>query len=68
MEDVFDPDKPHWDELISKMGPGAYRPLRRLNRSKHKPYKEHYTIASAQKVYDICQEDIDYFGYTFFGS
>jgi len=65
MEDLFDPDKPDWDELISKIGLGAYKPLRQMNSSKHKPYKEHYTIASAQKVCDICQQDIEFFGYTF---
>jgi len=63
-EDLTDPNKPHWKHLVQKCGL-AYRPLKHTNKSKHKNYKDYYNEKMIEAVYNICKEDIEFFGYSF---
>jgi len=63
-EDLTDPNKPHWSHLLEKCGVD-YKPLKHTNKSKHDDYKNCYNEKMIEAVYEVCKEDIEFFGYEF---
>ena len=67
MEDLFDPEKEDWLTLMHKCGLDSKTKRKHLNKSKRKPkFKDYYSLETAQTVYDICKDDIEFFDYKFF--
>jgi len=52
--------------VLNKIGV-PYSHIPKLNTTKHKNYKQYYNDKSIEKIYNLYNQDIEYFGYTFEG-
>jgi len=65
LEDLSDPSKSTWDELVLAVGCENAKLFPQHNTSVHKPWQEYYTPELRRIVEDRCGEDLDFFGYKF---